>query len=206
MKDPQRWVGDQKIDLTPLFHWWTKHDGQRPLTAWVHVTGSIVGTNTWGWILNARVEDSSTGDKNRSSGKPESLKIILKNAPLRELAEFQSLVARQHTLTSQRESLSSKAKQAGEQVQVISAQQKADRKAHVRSARSLSVENKKWKQIEKEAKEELKQIDPQIKTLKEKLAAFAEGESYVVDCFALDSGQRFNGLEVYDHGRALELH
>src|SRR5258708_256074 len=69
MKNPQRWVGEQKIDLTPLFQWWAKHAGERPLTAWIHVTGSIVQTNAWGWVVNARVQGFSTDDKSRSSGK-----------------------------------------------------------------------------------------------------------------------------------------
>ncbi len=201
IKDPHRWLDAEKVDLVPLFHWWTKHAGDRPLTYWVHVTGSIIQTNTWGWLLDAHLENSPARDKKVSADVKNTVRIILKNPPLRKLAEFQGLVARQHSLNSQREVLSSRAIEAGERAQALSAQQKADHRAHVRSAQSVTVEYKKWRQIEKQAQEQLKEVDQKIKDLKLKLAAFPDSESYIVDCFALDTGQRFNGIPVFDHGK-----
>src|SRR5437667_7193782 len=49
LENPRRMVGGNTVDLSPLFRWWSKHDGERPLNAWVHVTGSVIGTNAWGW-------------------------------------------------------------------------------------------------------------------------------------------------------------
>jgi len=206
MKESQRWIGDQKIDLTPLFSWWANHAGERPLTAWLHVTGALVETNTWGWTLNARVENSSARDKDGTADQNGSKRIILRNPPFRELAEFQGLISRHNALVKQHESLSTQAKQAGDRAQAISAQQKADRQAHVRSPRTMAVENKNWRAVEKEAKEKLKQVDQDIKSLKEKLAVYPNAETYEVDCFALYSGQKLNGLTVYDHGKGLEAH
>ena len=57
LKGPRRAINQYIVDLNPLFHWWTNRAGERPLDAWVHITGRNVGTNSWGWVLHAHIEE-----------------------------------------------------------------------------------------------------------------------------------------------------
>jgi len=205
LKDQERWIGPEKVDLAPLFKWWSKRSGERPLVSWIHVTGSIVSTNTWSWVIEARIENSSNHGKNQPPATQQSNRIILKNPPVGEWAEFQNLTARQLWLNSQRQILSSRTNEAAERAQILSAQQKADRHEHVHPPPALAVEYKKWKQIQKEAEQRLKQIDQQIKDLKPRLAAYPDAESYVIDCFALKGGETFKDLPVYDYGKSMPV-
>src|SRR5437867_6204258 len=140
LKNSKRMVSGQTIDLTPLFGWWSKHDGERPLQAWVHLTGSVVGTNAWGWILEANLEDSPSRTKSGSAEKPVRAgqqKIILKNPPVIEGAEFYRLIAQRNGLAAERQRISAQITQAADQVQELSTQQKVNRKHGVRSSRAL---------------------------------------------------------------------
>src|SRR5437588_8650738 len=74
LQNPKRVVNGQTVDLNPLFQWWSKHNGYRPLAAWVHITGSIAGTNGVGWIVAGKIEKSpvhATDGTHESSGEEE---------------------------------------------------------------------------------------------------------------------------------------
>ena len=93
LKGPRRTIDQHIVDLHPLFQWWTNRAGERPLEAWVHITGHIVGTNSWGWVLTAHIEEAvhAKGEAtDRSAGKIAA-NIILKNPPRADQAEFENL-------------------------------------------------------------------------------------------------------------------
>jgi hypothetical protein len=186
LKAPHRTVNGQAVNLTPLFHWWTNRSGARPLTAWVHVTGSLVGTNAGAWVLEAKVE--------HAEGQP---KVLLKNPPWTDLSEFQDLAAHVKTLNDER------AKIAGTERQTAShAHDVADARKRVRT-RGLSAQAKELKLTDDQQKAQLKLLDQQLKEYHAKLAAFPDANKYAVDCLALDTGQKLGGLPVYDHGFGL---
>src|SRR5947208_12843303 len=92
LKDPRRMVNAQTVDLAPLFRWWTNHDGERPLSAWVRVTGTVVGTNTWGWLLLAHVQEPPNREQGPAK-RDEQTRILLRNPPMEDCAEFQRLIS-----------------------------------------------------------------------------------------------------------------
>ena len=206
LKQPKRLVAGQMVDLTPLCKWWTNHDGSRPLSAWVHVTGTVSGTNSWGWIVQGHADTKpghgkSEGGDNSSSNK--SQKVLLLHPPLQDLAGFEQLSAEFKTLNTNRALLAAQEGQLKTRQQAVSKEQEAAHRNHVRSP-SLSQENKDLSALDSQAKARLKLLDQQIQALKNKLAAYPSSDHYVLDCFALDTGQKANGLPVYDHGTAFQ--
>ncbi|HLH54867.1 MAG TPA: hypothetical protein VKY92_14755 [Verrucomicrobiae bacterium] len=199
---PRRTVGSYTIDLTPLCTWWSKHQGPRPLSAWVHITGSITGTNEGAWIVEARVDGNSeqTDADKGPSGLP---KILLQNPPVEDLVEFEDLNNRLSELLRQRASAAGEASDARMRQQAITEQQKTIRRNALVS-RLLAEEEKQLKDIESAAQEKQKNLDQQIKDLKAKLAVYPALDHYEVDCFALDLHYDVGRVAVYDHGQIVK--
>jgi len=196
VKDPKRVVNETTIDLGPLLRWWSKHEGERPLTAWVRVTGSVIGTNALGWTLDARVESRAGREHEpgaaKSSGDGQT-KIILKHPPAQEFAEFESLAERLKALNEEHSQLSAQ-----------EAKDKSEENAlHTNGVRGrgAALQARYAKQNDQEAKERLKEVDKQIEELRLKLASFPNPAKYTVDTFALELGQAYGGLPVYDRGQ-----
>ena len=196
LKSPKRAIDSYIVDLQPLFHWWTNRAGNRPLEAWVHVTGQIVGTNSWGWVLHARIEDAGR----TNNGLAEKRDIILKSPPRSDQAEFEGLKARMKVLLTERDASAAQVTEAHKHAKAVTDQQKGSRQHHtIRLAR----ESTKWKETEKTAQEQLKAIDKEIAEVNTNLSGFPNRETYAVDCFALRPSEKINGLPVYDHGMVL---
>jgi len=203
MRDPKRLVNERTVDLNPLFQWWTKHNGPRPLTAWVHLSGPIVGTNAFGWVVEAQVEggahSESAGDAKGAAPSAER-KIILRNPPWQELAEFARLSAQLKTLTNQRVQLANAEAQAKTRAEADAKTRSANR--HNRSySRALAADERQSKQTETQARDQVKILDQQIADTKKKLSIYPSADHYAVDCFALDAGSEFSQMQVYDHGQ-----
>ncbi len=203
LKSPKRAINQYIIDLQPLFHWWTNRAGDRPLEGWVHITGQIVGTNSWGWVLKAHVDEAvhAKGDATGGSAIKEGDHIILKNPPRAEQMEFESLKARRKVLLAERDTGAAQVADAHKHLKAVTDQQKGSRQHHtIRLAR----ESTKWKETEKSAQEQLKPIDKEIAEINTKLSTFPDREKYAVDCFALRPSEKLNGLPVYDHGAIMK--
>lgn len=198
---PKRFINTYAVDLSPLFKWWTKHDGPRPLSSWVHVTGSIAGTNAAGWILEAQVEGTDKGAKSRAGSAQEPLRIILVNPPVEDLADFKSLNSKLVALNSQRAALAAQESDDKAREQAVAEQQHAARGSR---ARVLANEERQLKKIENEVKAAQKLLDQQIQELKSKLAGFDSTGHYTIDCFALDLQYDHERMPVYDHGRVMK--
>lgn len=202
LQHPKRLLNSYQVDLNPLFKWWTKHEGPRPLSSWVHITGSIAGTNAAGWILEAQVEGADKREvSNRAAPTHDSTKIILRTPPVEDLAEFQGLSSRLAALNTQRSTLATEESQDKQREQAVAAQQRA---ARGNRARVLSLEDRQLKQAENDAKASQKPLDQQIQELKSKLAVYGSTDHYTVDCFALDLQADYEHLPVYDHGRIMQ--
>jgi hypothetical protein len=198
LKNPKRMVAGHTVDLSPLFRWWSKHEGDRPLAAWVHVTGSVVGTNAWGWVVEAQVEKTSRP----GSSHEGDVKLLLKNPPVQELAEFERLMAEMKALNEQRGNILAQETQAKDRADSVSREQAANRRNGVRN-RGLAVEGRQLRWTDSQLKNQLKPYDQQLQDLKTKLAAYPNPDHYTLDCLALDAEQKYNGMPVFDHGLAL---
>lgn len=202
LRAPGRVINGQTVNLNPLFQWWTNHHGIRPLSAWVHITGKVVGTNAWGWIVEARVENTDRPNKQEPAKdlKPDSAaKILVGNPPLWDRADFKALCAQLQALNRAHASVASQETEARNRAHALAEEQKASSRNRVQ-ARALAQTNRQLRQVEDQAKAELKILDQQIKGLKAKLAAYPSSDHYVLDCFALDTGQEQSQMPAYDHG------
>jgi hypothetical protein len=208
LQHPKRIVNSYTVDLTSLFKWWSKHDGPRPLSSWVHITGSVVGTNGGVWILEAQVEGAGTkaqagpADGTSDPGRGP-IKVYLQNPPVDDLADFEELSGRLSALMAQRGQVAGEENQAKSQEQAVAQQQQVNRR-NTAQARVLAEEDKHLKHIESTTKAQGTSLDQQIKELKTKLAIYPNTDHYEVDCFALDLQFDHNRLPVYDHGRVLK--
>ena len=174
----RRIVDGQTVDLTPLLRWEKKPKGERPLKAWVKVAGHVTGTNSMGWEVQLH-----EGDRHGGSGK-----IVLKNPPAAEAAEFARLEAELKDLEHQRVRLASE----------------ASRPLHdrtVRTRRGTKVVRDPNRSEVAGAKSQLAGVDKQINEVNKNLAQYpARGGQYSLDCFALKTERVYNGLPLYDRG------
>lgn len=191
--EPLRVVNGQTVQLTPLFKWWAKREGPRPLAAWVHVTGNIVGTNSLGWVVEAKLEKTERPMKEHEDGQSQ---ILLRNPPLQQRAEFENLHHQMTQLTQQRANLLTQENRAKNQADVLSKEQKGHR-----HSRAVAAEQKEAASVASESKQQLQPLDKQIQELKKKLSVFPNPDHYEVDCFALDTAQVYQHFPVFDHGQ-----
>lgn len=206
LQHSKRVISLYTVDLNPLFKWWTKHEGLRPLPSWVHITGSIVGTNVVGWIIEGQAESSAPGgESEKASAGParEPLRIILRSPPVEDMVEFENLRSKLSALTAQRAALAADEGKAKSREQAVAEQQRAARRNGSRS-RVLALEDRQLKQAENEAKTQQKPLDQQIQELKSKLAIYPNEDHYAIDCFALDLQRDYERLPVYDYGQVMK--
>ncbi len=187
-------VHGEPVDLGPLFRWWANHQGERPLKSWTHVTGIIVGTNGMGWVVGG-----SSDTAHQSEQGADSSKLELKNPPWRELAEFQKLSTRAKTLRDERAKVAAQETQAKTRLEVINREQRAYGRATT-AYRRLAAEERRLRPVEREARRQLTAIDNELKDINSRLKAYPNNERYQVDCFALQTTEREQGLRVFDHG------
>jgi hypothetical protein len=202
LRAPRRIINGQTVSLDPLFQWWTNHHGARPLSAWVHITGTVVGTNAWGWIVEAQVEKTDRPNKPEPSADAETNgpgKILLGNPPLMDRTEFELLSAQLKALNQEHATIASQEAQARDRAQTLTNERNSTPQNRVQT-RVVSQMVRQLHQLENQAKAELKWLDEQIKVLKTRLAPYPNSDHYVLDCFALDTGQEQSQMRIYDHG------
>ncbi len=202
VRDARRMINGHAVDLTPLMKWYTNHHGTRPLTAWVHVTGVVVATNAWGWLVQGQAEIAPHSDAEESSSaaaKNGQAKLLLRNPPVQERAEFDRLRAQLKQLESQRSQVANQQTEAKSRADALNKEQAGYRRAGYRS-RVVTAEARQVRLVQNQSKAELKPLDQQIAELKRKLAPYPSVDHYEVDCFALDANQEYQGMRLLDHG------
>jgi hypothetical protein len=176
------------------------------LSAWTHLTGSVVGTNSGAWIIEGKPDGSENNKPARDEGavaasSSEPPRFLLLNPPLDELLEFQRLVDRLVQINRRKAELVSQAADAHSRDEAVTEQEQALRRNRAQ-ARVLATEDKQLKNLENQAKTDQKSLDQEIKDLKSKLAAYPKLDQYVLDCFALDLHSEHQQMPVYDYGRS----
>jgi len=206
VRDPKRLVNNFTVDLTPLCKWWQKRDGPRPLAAWTHLIGSVVGTNSGAWIIEGKIDASESTsaagqDRSAASLSPEPARFLLLNPPIEQLLEFQRLTDRLVQLNRRHAELVSQAAETHSRDEAVSGQERAARRNRAQ-ARVLASEDKQLKHLENQAKTDQKSVEQEIKALQARLAAYPKLNQYVLDCFALDMHSEHQQIPVYDYGRS----
>ncbi|HEU5069219.1 MAG TPA: hypothetical protein VFV96_02275 [Verrucomicrobiae bacterium] len=175
---PKRMVDGVTVDLSPLLAWRKSHQGDRPLTRWVELKGSIVGTNGLGWVLFAHAGGKTS----------KETKVILKNPPQAEGARYALLAAQLEALKQERARFQAEANQPLH-----------DRK--VRTRRGTRVLRDPNHAEVKDAKAQLADVNQRVKVVEKELAQLpSQNGRYVVDCLALQTGTVAGGLPVFDRG------
>jgi hypothetical protein len=205
IRDPKRSVNGRTADLNPLLLWWTNHNGARPLVSWVQVTGPVVGTNSAGWVIDAKVERTARNMEASSVAGSASAKIriLLKHPPLRDRANFDNLSQQLKLLNTQRSALSAAESDVKTRRRAIEDAENYNRAYGVRSW-GLAVERRQLQQNQSQVSAQLNLLDQQIQALKKLLSAWPDTDHYLVDCFALDVGQGKGGLPVFDYGSVVK--
>ncbi len=206
VKSPQRLVYGQHVDLTALCRWWTNHSGPRPLSGWAHLTGSVVGTNSSGWIIEGQAKPApqrSDADADNASTPRGPHQFLLLHPPLQDVAEFQRLSAQLKSLTDSRAQVAAQAAAVKTREQAVESEQRADRRNRALSG-ALGQEHRDLNALDHQHQAALKLLDHQIQPLKQELALYPSSAHYVLDCFALDTGQAVNGVPIYEHGSAIQ--
>jgi hypothetical protein len=206
VRDPKRLVNNFTVDLAPLCKWWHKRDGPRPLSAWTHLTGSVVGTNSGAWIIEGKPDESenqraSREERSAEASSSEPARFLLLNPPVEELLEFQRLTDRLVQLNRRHAELVSQAAETHSRDEAVSGQERAVRSNRAQ-ARLLASEDKQLKSLENQAKTDQKPLEQELKDLKSKLAAYPKLDHYELDCFALDMHSEHQQMPVYDYGRS----
>jgi hypothetical protein len=186
ISDPRRVVMGRTIDLTPLFHWWTNHSGDRPLRAWVQVRGTITSKSASGWVVSGNAERSTAraGDSDGQASAPAAAhQFLLKNPPIQDEAEFERLHQELTQANADRGRL------ANEESNAKSAAH------HARGRAATQVHR-----AEHADEVAVKSLDQKISDLKKKLAVYGSSDHYEVDVIALDTGTESNHLPVFDRG------
>jgi hypothetical protein len=197
VKSPRRVVDQRTVDLSPLLHWWTNHTGLRPFTAWVHVTGNVVGTNAYGWVVDAQVEAHARPGQEEgtdSAAAGGAKRILLRHPPLQDRAAFEQLAARLKVLNQQR------AQAEGAESQARNYLHPGSNGVHRVHYKGQGFANREAHEVEKNATASKQELDKQIKDAKSKMAAWPNSERYELDCFALDTATELNKLPLYEHG------
>ncbi len=198
LESPRRVVNGQAVDLTPLFHWWTNQHGARPLTGWVRVTGRIVGTNSFGWIMAGPPEKSAhrsitNAAAGQTGGEPHG--YILKNPPAHEVADFQHLQEQLKQAKDEKAKLQSEA--ANLKAQETQVQKTTRGRLRARATGQLHS-------AEKADSNMIKDLDRTISQITQRLSVYPKTDHYEVNSFALYTGREYNQLRVYDRGMPLQ--
>jgi hypothetical protein len=200
---PKRAIAGQPVNLTPLIRWWSQREGPRPLSAWVHATGRIIGTNAFGWTVEGRVDDES-GKHDKGGVHGSDSKFILKTPPVGEMAEFYQLQAKFKQLTAERSQLNREIKSDNQREKKLSQQKpRYTRRGRIR-ARNASQQLNRARFDEQNAHERLDEIEKEIKQVEKLQSELPSGNTYTVDCFALKLNQEFRGVPIYDHGAVMK--
>ncbi len=223
LRNPARVLESKRIDLSPLFAWWTANAGKtpppagttnlppRPLSAWVRVNGLKVEDASTGWVLMATLESRP--------GLPSApVKIVLGHPPVVEAARLKSLLAqKQRSEIASDQAAAAAARSGNAASNAASMGELAGKMARLspdgsrlqghysdqaygyRSAARRNDANAANAASEQETHE------ADLKAINEAIAAIpteptTEGLVYRVDAFALATGRTFRGLPVYDIG------
>jgi hypothetical protein len=203
LRAPRRIINGQVVNLDPLFQWWTNHTGTRPLSAWAHITGAVVGTNQTGWIVETHIETAGRPTKSETTKESEpgsSPRVLIVNPPVQDQSNFELLGLQLKTLNQQRIVISGQEAQLKSRTQVLTNELNAVRHNQVQ-AHLLSQSLHQTHQADTEIKNELKRFDQKIQELKTQRANYTTADHYLLDCFALDMKQEVSGMPLYDYGR-----
>lgn len=175
--DPKRLVNAHIVNLQPLIQWWPEPKGIRPLSDWKHVHGKITRDTDSGWVVLAKTK------------KDVKLQVLVRNPPRDRLRRFQELKNQ------------------------LSECERAQRDALAFVRRPVCVDLNSLYTVAwpappitaaeyHEGKLRLGKLTKASDALRAEIGSMQDGKGdFIVDAFALNLHQTFEGLPVFDHGQ-----
>lgn len=232
-RHPQRIATNQRIDLTPLFTWWTNaqdrfdptwqtnkdrtsvspyiisdlNPAARPLKSWVRIKGTVQGPRSYGWLIDAEVYD---GPKNSNH-----LAIVLIHPPAQEKKNCEVWTAQYlqatHAKTSAENRIEYNRDEAEDHRDKANffyslANSVSDHTIHDDFTASGNGHMKVAASADARvanAVNDHHDASAVVRDLYPKLAALPPGEEYTVDWFAKYTGKTPDGLPIYDCGTVI---
>jgi hypothetical protein len=174
----RRVINYHQVDLMPLFEWWDRRKGVRPLSSWKHVEGMLERETAYGWLIRGTIE-----------GQSGLHYFLLRNPPQKDLARLRELENSLPELEQQRATELAVAKQP--------MYEGREWNAYGELVRS-PTEN--YDRIE-QAQTNLQDLDTRIAEIRQEMAGMLDKRgNFRVDAFALDMNQIYQGSPVFDFG------
>jgi hypothetical protein len=173
-----RVINYHQVDLMPLFEWWDRRKGVRPLASWKHVEGTLERETAYGWLIRGTIE-----------GQSGLHYFLLRNPPKKDLARLRELENALPGLEQQRASELAVAK--------LPMYEGREWNAYGELVRS-PTEN--YDRIE-QAQTNLQDLDTRIADIRQQMATMLDKRgNFRIDAFALDMNQVYQGSPVFDFG------
>ena len=175
---PLRMLGEQTVDLQPLFEWSSNPDaGERPLSAWKRVRARIVRETAYGWLVEGEAE-----------GESQPSMFLVKHPPRERLERFRELQRQLSAYRQQRADLDAY----------------LDRPVHTPDNNwgytSISYED------QLAAVTRLQEVARSIAWTRHELVYLQDDHgNFRLDAFALRLNEQYEGFPVFDHGYSLPV-
>ena len=174
----RRVINFHQVDLMPLFEWWDRRKGVRPLASWKHVEGTLERETAYGWLIRGTIE-----------GQGGLQYFLLRNPPQKDLARLRELENSLPGLEQQRASELAVAK--------LPMYEGREWNAYGELVRSPTGD---YDRIE-QAQTNLQDLDTRIAEIRQEMASLLDKRgNYRVEAFALDMKQVYQGSPVFDFG------
>jgi hypothetical protein len=174
----RRVINFHQVDLMPLFEWWDRRKGARPLASWKHVQGTLARETAYGWLIQGTIE-----------GQDGLRYFLLRNPPQKELARLHELENSLPGLEQQRASELTVAQ--------LPMYEGREWNAYGELVRSPTED---YDRIER-AQTNLQNLDTHIAEIRQEMAGMLDKRgNFRVDAFALDMNQNYQGSPVFDFG------
>jgi len=173
-----RTINFQRVDLLPLFDWWQRRRGVRPLSSWKHIEGALDREAAYGWIVRGTIE-----------GRDGMYYLLLRNPPQKELARYRELENQLPQLEQARASELAVTK--------LPAYKGWDWDVN---GGIVWLPSDDFDRIE-QAHRNLDELDGRIHDIRQEMAGMLDKRgNFRVDAFALQLNQNYQGSPVFDFG------
>lgn len=217
LKDPIRIVNAQRVNLQPLFTWWTnaamtsatnasKPEEQRqplperPLRAWVRITSSELTNTGFAWIARAQIQEIPDGPVTEQI-------VVLRHGPFEEKKILDRAVANYNQATESRETASNIHSASLERAAAF------NHRANLYSEMYYIDPHRNWNfgyaaddyyraasRARRDANNAAQRMN-QLEARRAELSKITQGRSTLtVDTFALRTAETYQGLLVLDIG------
>lgn len=217
LSDPIRLVRDQRVNLQPLFHWWTNATAiietnaqlpeteqvelpPRPLSAWVRIVSNELTNNGFAWFARAHIQEVPYGPVTNQM-------IVLHHGPFEEKKAFDRAVQNLNR-TTERLLVSSnqfvthheRATTLHQKADLYEEMYVLDPKHHLNLGRAAMAYRDAATYAQRNANAAAQRYH-QLEDRRIEIHRFTQGrDALTVDTFALRTGATYQQLPIYDIG------